>query len=458
MIGCSGNQAVTLVVGRADLLAALGTLLAGLAATHRRDPARARSWPGLLATGGAVGLACLAKENGFVSPLLVGVVLAVPACRKRSGTPAAAATGTASATARPRVDRHQRGPSTGTAGWIRERLPLALAVLLPIVVVLLLRLAVLGQLMRGTPPAFDDNPIAHAGLVAGRLTALRLLGHSLLLFLRPWPLSIDYSHAALPVPAVSLASVWPVLVGALLLGVLAWVLRRRPVALCGLAWFFVAQAATANLLVPIGTIYAERLLYLPLAGICLLVGDLTGALVAPLTRRSPGTPRRVLVAGFALITLAVPALLTARTWAREAEFKDDLTVWNAAVSAVPGSAKAHYNLGRSLAARDRHIDAAEQYREALRIAPTHVLALNNLGASELRRQRPAEALVALDRAAALAPGAAEVAFNQALALHALDRVEAAATAFARGALSDPALARTLAARGEPWASLAAGTR
>ncbi|MFQ5719459.1 MAG: tetratricopeptide repeat protein [Acidobacteriota bacterium] len=425
------SETVTLLVGRADLLAASGVLVAclgalDLAPAHSRRRRVAALF--LVACGSAV--ACLAKENGFVAPLLVLLVVrAGRGCSRDPGT---------SSRWRPRL------PGLAAAG----------AAIAPAGAALLLRIAVLGQIMRTALPAFGDNPLAHAGLVDGRLTALRLLGHSLALFLRPWPLSIDYSFAQIAVPAASLATLAPVVGGTLALGAIFWLLRRRPVAVCGLLWFFLAQLPSANLVVTIGTIYAERLLYLPMAGLCLLAADLATGWSGPLLRgrlRSPSIPVQVGVAAVALLVLAAG---TAQTRQRESDYVDELSVWRAATRAAPRSAKAHYNLGRSLAADGATAAAAREYRRAVRILPRHLQAWNNLGTAELRLSHPRAALVALARAARIAPHNPEVAFNQALALHRLGNEDEAVAAFRRGARLAPETAAALRARGEPWASLA----
>jgi tetratricopeptide (TPR) repeat protein len=241
------------------------------------------------------------------------------------------------------------------------------------------------------------------------------------------------------------------------------------VALFGGLFFLVAHLLTSNLVTPIGTIFGERLLYLPMAGLCLLVADLAGhgirglqllaagAPVAGPARTGIGHDRRALrrwpAPVAALLAVAAGTALLVRTDLRERDYASDLTLWSATVEAVPRSAKAHYNHGRSLAARGEHEAALAGYRRSLEIFPEQLEALNNLAATLLRLDRPGEALAALDRAAALAPGAAEVAFNRALALHRLERRGEAARAFGRGAALDAGRARELAARGAVWAEL-----
>lgn len=424
------SEAVTLVVGRADLLVALATLGTLLALRRWRWQSRR---PRLLALAAILtAAACLAKENGFVMPLLALMALAP--------------------WARP-VDT--QAPAGGRLRAWRESWPAMVAVLLPAALVLILRVSILGGLMRLQAAPLGDNPIAHAGFWAGRLTALRLLASGGWLFLWPHPLSVDYSYAAVTVPDVDGPLLASTLAGLGALALLLVLLRRLPAACWGVLFFLAAQALTANLLVPIGTVFAERLLYLPMAGLAMAVAALGATVMAAASAASRPVLLRVLLPGMALLILS---LLAATTLHRERDFAHDLSLWRATVAAVPTSAKARYNHARSLSAHGRDHEAAAEYRQVLSIladkveanARQHVEAATNLAGIELRRGNPAAALLLLEQAAVLRPEVAEIAFRQALALEQLGRSGEAMAAFRRGAHLAPQTALRLAADGDPW--------
>jgi tetratricopeptide (TPR) repeat protein len=327
---------------------------------------------------------------------------------------------------------------------------------LPLLGVLALRHAVLGEWVRAALPPLENNPLAHAPALAGRLEALRLGARGAALFLWPFPLRGDYGFAATDVPPVdplSLLSVGAGVGAALLLLGLAC---RRPVTAAGAVLFVTGQILTSNVIFPIGTAFAERLLYLPMAGLCLAAADLAWAGVSWTGLR---LARGAAIAA-GCVLLAACALATAQ---REGDYADDLRYWRSAAAASPASARARYNFGRSLAARGEHGAARGEYEAAVQIyerapvpTPGHPLALNNLGATLLRLGRSDTALRHLERAAALAPGSAEVAMNLALALHAEGRGADARASFARGAALDPALGERLRREGGIWTTLASG--
>ena len=340
------TESVTNIVGRADLLAALG-VLAGMLCHARGASATARrgmAWLAGLAAAQTVGL--FSKESGAVLP---GVMLLYD------------------------LTWPER------AKWSR-RVPAYAAVALPLAVFFSLRSG-LGMHMLID---YADNPLVRAGFWTARLTAVKVVGKCLWLFLWPARLSADYSYNAVPLfgwrfsnweDAKALIAL-AVMLGAALLALLLAVRWRRtgkPL-LFFLLFFFVALSPISNLIVLIGSIMAERFLYLPSVG---LAGCIVAAVYALGRRRS--LQRRV-AAPFGWAALGLVSLVfTARTHIRNFDWQDSLTLWTSAVDVCPGSAKPHYNLAIEL----EHIpgrlpEAVAEYRQAVRIEPDRADAHDNL--------------------------------------------------------------------------------
>ncbi|MBS1854957.1 MAG: DUF1736 domain-containing protein [Acidobacteria bacterium] len=202
------------------------------------------------------------------------------------------------------------------------------------------------HVFHGLSPAsipFTDNPIVAAGFVSGLLTAIKVIGRYLLLLLWPSTLSCDYSYNEVPLAGWddfgALASL------AVIAAAAVWTLRnrrRRPLAFLLVGLFFAGLLPTANLLFPIGTIMAERFLYVPAIGFAgcavLAAGEKWG--------------RWVLAA--ACVLLAV------RTWARNEDWRDNQSLWASAAAAAPDSYKAHMSAagGLPLAGAAREMDRA----------------------------------------------------------------------------------------------------
>jgi len=341
------TESVTNIVGRADLLAAFG-VLAGLLCHVRGASAAGRrklAWWAGVAAAQAVGL--FSKESAVVLP---AVMLLYDLTW---------------------FDR---------AAW-RARAPAYGALALPFAAFFYLR----GQIHPHMLITFAENPLVRAGFWTARLTAVKVMGKLLWLFVWPARLSADYSFNAVPLfgwrlwnreDAKALVAL-AVLLSAAILALLPAFRRRRAARpmIFLLVFFFVAALPTSNLIILIGSIMAERFLYLPSVGLAGFVVAAIYALGQRLPLRRPATAR-VAWAALGAVCLA----FAARTYARNLDWKDELSLWTSAVDVCPESAKAHYNLGKTLEPLPGRLpDAIAEYRAALRIDPADGEAHNNLG-------------------------------------------------------------------------------
>ncbi len=394
-------ETVAGIVGRSEILAAGGVLLAILC--HRRAlriPGRSGvAW--MAASWVTYGLGVMSKESAVVAPAL---------CLLAEAT-------------FPALDDPPRP---------RRRLALYAGHATVLVGSLVLRLAVLGTLGVGGPIPYVDNPAASAGPIAGRLTALGTVPRYAVLLLWPARLSADYSYDQIPIVR-TLGDPWAV--GGLLLVLVTigggiWLLRRAPACACGLLWIAVSACLTSNLVFFIGTIFAERLMYLPSAGLCLLVG--WG--VAAGARRKTG---KLVLAGAA----AALILSAARTWARIPDWKDDFALYSSAARVSPRSARIRYNLGNAYLRAGDDAAAERHYRAALAIYTDFNDARVNLGMALLHQSRAREAVGLLEGAAQRDPGSADVAVNLGAAYRALGEDTVAEREFRRALALDPRSAR-----------------
>jgi hypothetical protein len=306
------TESVTNIAGRADLLSAAGVLggfLLYLKSTESVAWRRGAWLAGLMA---ATAIAVFSKESGAVIP----GVIALYECT---------------------VWRERNRARGLLLGWLATFPPLAF--------MLVQRAQVLGA----SPPRvipFVDNPIVGAGYFIRLLTAVQIVPRYLWLGIWPQKLSTDYSYSQIPVASGGLFD-W--LAGIAMLGVLLTILlfhrrnrrrNRRVIFFVGFA--FVTFLPVSNLLFPIGAIMAERFLYLPSVGlvVCLVLAVYDGCARTGFARAAPAL-------------LCLPAVaFTVRTWTRNADWQDDLTLARSAVQACPRSFKAHKTLAAALLASD----------------------------------------------------------------------------------------------------------
>lgn len=366
-------DAVVSIVGRAELIAALGVLLALL--LHVSGYRGRLSLVALAAV--SFFLALEAKESAACLPLLVA-----------------------------------SAEIFGAGGEARARRPRAWP--LAYLVALAAWMALVAANFATTDPIpYVDNPLAHVGAAERVMRASELLWRYATWCVWPFGLKPDRGYAE--IAAAALAGPTAALAWAMFaLSALA-LRKRRPLLGFALLWLPLSFAVTANVAFPIGTLMAERLLYLPSVGPCLLAGMGVGALAENGSR-----VRRTLIAAatsIAVLALALAYDQRARVWS------DDDHYHSVAAALSPRSAKAHYNLALSFARRERYAEAEQSFGRALAIVP-------DFGAAAYYR---AEALRRLGRTEEAVDGYArylETAPNDVDALRAAAATEAEVRRFA----------------------------
>ena len=323
-----------------------------------------------------------------------------------------------------------------------------------LVLCLLARAAALGNPDPSGPIHFADNPIAHLPFVPGRLTALKVIARYAGLLIAPLRLCADYSYNAIPpardlLDAGALLGLLIVLVGAAALGV-AW--RRAPDIAFAVGWIGLALGPAANLILPIGTIMAERLLYLPSVGACLLAG---AVLVRIQTQRPAATmavaEEEAGIAGAAAglaLRRAGPAaaraaaallivLFAARSVVRLGDWRDDYTIFRRALEVAPSSVRSLFNYGSACEDRGEDDEAVRVYLRAIAIWPEFSDAHYNLAGVYARKGRWGEAAehdrIAVDQQ----PGNVRYLVNLGRALNALGKPDDAREALRRAVDLDP---------------------
>jgi tetratricopeptide (TPR) repeat protein len=316
-------EVVANVAGRKDSLATVFALSAVLA--HRSALRRGGAW--IAAAPLALAAAMFSKETGVTA---AGLILAGDLLFGREDL------------------RRWRSRTLGLYAVYVTEMGLYLAA----------RWAAVGSLGVPTIP-FDDNPIAYAPAWVRIGTAIAVLGRGLALLVAPLALSPDYSYRVIePVTRLSDPQLLPALAALLLgLALLVWGrVRRWRMGVFACVWYGITVLPGSNLLFPVGTIFGERLLYLPSVGFCLAAGDLLWKGLA--TRAAP-VLRVVLLA--AALGLFVKTVSYAAIWS------DNLTLFSASSRMHPESARLHRMLGGQLMERGDFAQASMEFQKALRI-------------------------------------------------------------------------------------------
>ena len=332
------TESVTNIVGRADLLATLGVLAGLLCHVKAAAATGTRRLGWLTGLGAAAAIGIFSKESAIV--LVVLMLVYDVAYRKAE-----------------------------MKGFLAAYAVAAL----PMAVFLYRR----GEVLATLPihfTLFVNNPLVGAGFWQAKFTAVQVLGRYMAMILWPQYLSCDYSYNQIPLfrgtfdhwgDWATILALFACLAAA---GLAARGYRRSRPVFFFMALFFLALAPVANIAMPIGTIMAERFLYLPAVGFMGCAVWAIYASVVWLSRRWPTSAIQPMwVVGLLCLALLV------RTHVRNADWENSVTLWDSGARVASGSYKTHLNLAVALfkakISPDRMIPEAERSMDILATLP-----------------------------------------------------------------------------------------
>lgn len=375
------TQAVTYIAGRADPLYSLFALLSMVFfVTYIRN--RAKKWTYVLSLS-AFAAALLSKETAIVTPFYMALIVYA-----------------------------NRG-----AGRSPERA--RLADLAPFFLLLgfygVLRLTVL-----------DFSKIAHSGLVipptafyARALTACKAVFMYFRFLFYPAGFQMEtYLPTARSIAeGASLAAVMGVV---LLAGLVYYANKRDKLVFFGLAWYFMGLLPVLNLF-PMNANVAVHWLYLPSAGLffvlSLIFRRFTGALTAGRGAALGGSV-------FLASVLAVGAVLGGVTWKKNAEWRDEETLYKH-VLLYSRTPRVYVNLGNIYTRKGDFDNAVKYYMLAKEIAPGQTEIYVNLGYVYIAKRDYSKAEEVLRQGVAISPRHANAHFNLGVAYANMGRLQEA---------------------------------
>lgn len=227
-----------------------------------------------------------------------------------------------------------------------------------------------------------------------------------------WPFNLNFIYPRWVVNVASWRQ-WLFPLGASAVAVGLWAVRRRSRAPLAAFLLFVGSLFPALGFVNLyGSLYSwvwDHWQYLPDLGLFALAG-------AGLAEAWGWTAIRIHGLGAILMT-ALAIGLGALTWGHCGMFHDDETLYRTTIERNPNCWMAHNNLGNTLNIQGRPLEAISEYEAALRIKPDHAKAHYNLGftLAGIPGRLP-EAITQFREALQFAPNYADAHFSLGLAL------------------------------------------
>lgn len=293
-----------------------------------------------------------------------------------------------------------------------------------------IRKSVLGDHGEIPIPVADNSLVAIDGFIAQRLNAIAIVGRYLKLFVYPSPLMADASFNQIPPLPLTSWQIWlpfVILVSAFAYAIMN--IRKKDSIAFAILFFFITFSITSNVIMLIGTNYAERLLYTPSFGIFLAVGIFLNRLFQTADSSSfAGSIGDFFKSSIkpVILVIAITLALAPVTFARNQDWHSDATLYNTDAKKAPNSAHMLFYLANHLSSdayietikdsverrkvEDRAIDiltraieiypqyadalqrrgyifnshgkrdlAEKDYVEALKHNPSHPIVYNNLG-------------------------------------------------------------------------------
>ncbi len=367
-------EAVTGIVGRAEVLCALFYFLGARAYLACRDAStNARAWAAYAGVLVCFALALLCKEMALTLP---GILFLCDAYRLAVG-PGLDARGLTSA--------RLIAPQTGFIAVI--------------VLYFWVRAAVLGQ----AGPTSTIFALYRTPADVRILTAITVLADYVRLLFVPVGLRAEYSVNVVPTAFSGWGDPWAwiSLVSLLALAVVTVrIARRHPLAAFASAWFFLSIVPVSNLILPIGSVKAERFLYIPSVAAAIAIPWLLGGF-----RARPAEPGRWGPPRFVAAIAAILVVFLAGTLVRNVAWKDEKTLYADAIAKDPErNARAYSWLGTYYASYRRLDEAMEHIDRAISIWERYPLFYEARGLIYQRREDSRRALVEFNRAIELSEG------------------------------------------------------
>lgn len=203
----------------------------------------------------------------------------------------------------------------------------------------------------------------------------------------PVNLAVFYPH---PGPKIAL---WQPLLAILALAVITGLVfyfgRRRRYLITGWLWYVGTLVPVIGLVQLGGQAMADRYMYLPMMGLLIIAA---GAMLEAVRKWRHSRYVLFVISGAIFIVLIIITRSQVRYW------KDDFTLFGHAINVTKNNENMHYNIGHAFQQKGQFEKAIEHYREALRIEPGDLQAMNNLGVLLLSQKKTDEALKIFEKA------------------------------------------------------------
>jgi len=278
-----------------------------------------------------------------------------------------------------------------------------LALLMTLGCLLLFRI----QMMQGASlPVFTkfDNPASLAETLPRYLTYSYLPCLNLWLLLCPSELCCDWTMGTIPLinSLLDPRNIVIICVSMILFNLVQVIFNScdrfsKQVLFC-CAWMIIPFVPASNMFFPVGFVIAERILYIPSMGFCLLVSL---GFYKLFNQCKITNVRKLLVISYTIMLFAH----TAKTINRNFDWVDEQSIFLSGLKVNVKNAKLYNNVGHALESQKKYAEALVLFKEAANVQPDDIGAHINIGRTLNSLQKFNEAEIAYRSAKRLLPRA-----------------------------------------------------
>ncbi|XP_046810295.1 protein O-mannosyl-transferase Tmtc3 [Lucilia cuprina] len=247
-----------------------------------------------------------------------------------------------------------------------------------------------------------DNPASAAESPARQLTYSYLIYLNSWLLLFPCDLCCDWTMGTVPVIEgfmdtrnIATLITFGILAALVVKACISQSLQYSRMLIMCLAWIVLPFLPASNLFFPVGFVVAERILYMPSMGFCLLI-----AYGFERIREVSGKKMKYLLNIALLVLLLTHAI---KSYKRNNDWKNEYTLFMSGVHVNDRNAKLFNNVGHALENEGRFEEALAYFRQAVLIQPDDIGAHINVGRTYNNLKMYAEAEKAYLKAKSLFP-------------------------------------------------------
>jgi Tfp pilus assembly protein PilF len=230
-----------------------------------------------------------------------------------------------------------------------------------------IHISIIGSLGIKNIPVIDNSILYTSNVAHQKLTAIYIMGIYFLLLIFPHPLSCDYSFDTIPV-VTSLGNIGLLLALAFHIFILVYAikkLKQKHILSFCIFFYLISMALASNIFMLIGTHLAERLLFLPSIAFCIALVYLLSKLFKSdwLNASSKSFSSFTGAKNVMAVCLVLILLYSAKTYARNKDWKSDTTLFGKDIQTVPNSAHMLFYHANHMVNKDTLAVASPQERE-----------------------------------------------------------------------------------------------